>query len=42
MDFKEKQTFAQNVFAELDILEAGNKSSEVAEEVTLGFGLDSE
>jgi hypothetical protein len=37
MDFKEKRTFT-----ELDVLEAGDKSSEVVEEVTPGFGLDSE
>jgi hypothetical protein len=42
MDFEERQTFAQDAFAELDVLEAVEKDDEVTEEVTPGFGQDSE
>jgi hypothetical protein len=41
MDFEERQTFTQDVFAELDILEAVEKDDKATEEVTLGFGWDS-
>jgi hypothetical protein len=41
MDFKERQTFAQDAFTELDVLEAVEKDDEATEEVTLGFGWDS-
>jgi hypothetical protein len=41
MDFEGRQTFAQDAFAELDILEAVQKDDEATEEVTLGFGQDS-
>ena len=43
MDIEEWQSFAQNEFAALDIVEAEVKSSHVVEEEeTLGFGRDSE
>ena len=42
MDFKEKQMFAQDVFTELDVLEAKGERVEIIKEVTPGFGLDSE
>jgi hypothetical protein len=42
MDFKERQMFAQDTFAELDVLEAVEKDDETTEEVTPGFGWDSE
>jgi hypothetical protein len=41
MDFEERQTFTQDAFAELDILEAV-KDDEATAEVTPGFGQDSE
>jgi hypothetical protein len=43
MNFEERQTFAQDTFAALDVLEADGKDTEAAEEeVVPGFGLDSE
>jgi hypothetical protein len=42
MDFEERQTFVQDAFAELDVLEAVEKDDEATEEVTPGFGWDSE
>jgi hypothetical protein len=42
MDFKERQMFMQDAFAELDVLEAVEKDNEATEEVTPGFGRDSE
>jgi hypothetical protein len=43
MDFEERQTFAQDAFAALDVLEADGKDADATEEeVVLGFGLDSE
>jgi hypothetical protein len=42
MDFKERQMFAQDAFTKLDVLEAEEKSDKATEEVTPGFGRDSE
>jgi hypothetical protein len=42
MDFEEKQVFAQDALAELDVVEVVDKHVELAEETMLGFGLDSE
>ena len=43
MDIKERQSFAQDKFATLDIAEVIVKSSNVVEEeMTPGFGQDSE
>lgn len=42
MDFEEKQAFAQDALAELDVVEAADKHVELAEETKSGFGLDSE
>jgi hypothetical protein len=42
MDFEERQMFTQDAFAELNMLEAEEKSDEATEEVTPGFGWDSE
>jgi hypothetical protein len=43
MDFEERQTFAQDAFAALDVLEADGKDADATEEeVVPGFGLDSE
>jgi hypothetical protein len=42
MDFEERQMFTQDAFAKLDVLEAVEKDDEATEEVTLGFGWDSE
>jgi hypothetical protein len=42
MDFEERQTFVQDAFTELDVLEAVEKDNEATEEVTPGFGQDSE
>ena len=43
MDIEERQSFTQDEFATLDIAEVKAKSSNVVEEeMTLGFGQDSE
>jgi hypothetical protein len=42
MDFEERQMFVQDAFTKLDILEAVEKDDKATEEVTLGFGRDSE
>ena len=43
MDFEERQTFAQDAFAALDVLKADGKDADTTEEeVVPGFGLDSE
>jgi hypothetical protein len=41
MDFEERQTFTQDAFTELDVLEAVEKDDEATEEVTPGFCRDS-
>jgi hypothetical protein len=42
MDFEERQTFAQDTFAALNVLKADGKDAEAAEEeIVPGFGLDS-
>jgi hypothetical protein len=41
MDFEERQTFVQDAFVKLNMLEAAEKSDKATEEVTLGFGQDS-
>ena len=43
MDIEERQSFAQDKFATLDVVEVKAKSSNVVEEeMTPGFGRDSE
>jgi hypothetical protein len=42
MDFEERQTFTQDTFTKLNVLEGEEKHDEATEEVTPGFGLDSE
>jgi hypothetical protein len=41
MDFEKRQTFAQDTFTKLNMLEAEEKREEAKKEVTPGFGLDS-
>jgi hypothetical protein len=42
MDFEERQMFTQDAFTKLDVLEAVEKIDKATEEVTPGFGWDSE
>jgi hypothetical protein len=42
MDVEERKSFAEDEFAALDVAEAEAKSSDMIEEVTPGFGRDSE
>jgi hypothetical protein len=43
MDFEERQTFTQDAFAVLDVLEVDGKDADATEEEAVpGFGLDSE